>query len=142
MPLFAPRSGGVSKAFTAADAVTKSVSLGTAVAIPLVVVLLLFIAFFAVCCCKKRREKKKAAKQERDESYDGLTANAGYERSSNGGRDRGREKGMGYVHHKEMAVDDWDSDDGMGDSWKMGRGEEVKKLELVYTPLSSQGSRR
>ncbi|KAK0649848.1 hypothetical protein B0T16DRAFT_457220 [Cercophora newfieldiana] len=69
----APRSGGVGKAFTAAEAVTKSISLGTAIAIPLVIVFAVIVAFIMFTVCKRRREKKK--NKEEDEAHDPLTAN-------------------------------------------------------------------
>ncbi|KAK0610843.1 hypothetical protein B0T14DRAFT_314567 [Immersiella caudata] len=70
------RSGGVGKAFTAADAVTKSISLGTAIAIPLAIVFAVIIAFIVFTVCRSRKKKARKAKEERDEAYDRLTASA------------------------------------------------------------------
>ncbi|KAK0716307.1 hypothetical protein B0H67DRAFT_554635 [Lasiosphaeris hirsuta] len=94
MPI-APRSGGVGKVFTAADAVTKSISLGTVVAIPLVIVFAVIVAFIMFTICRRRKKKAKQAKEERDEAYDGLTANAS--KSEADGRHGRRDS-------------DWDSD--------------------------------
>ena len=72
-----PRSGGVGKVFTAADAVTKSISLGTAIAIPLVIVFAVIITFIIFTICKRRKNKAKKVKEERDEAYDALAASHG-----------------------------------------------------------------
>lgn len=69
-----PRSGGVGKAFTAANAVTKSVSLGTAVAIPLVIAFAVILAIITFTICRRRKNKAKKTKQEQDEAYNALTA--------------------------------------------------------------------
>jgi len=90
-----PRSGGVGKAFTAADAVTKSITLGTAIAIPLAIVFAVVIAFIIFTVCKRRKDKSKKDKGERDEAHDPLTAT---HNSSKAEADR-------------RAISAWDSDE-------------------------------
>lgn len=68
------RSGGVGKAFTAADAITKSLSLGTAVAVPLAVVFAVVIAFIFFMVCKRRKDKKAKQEEALDEARDPLTS--------------------------------------------------------------------
>lgn len=100
------------KVFTAADAVTKSISLGTAVAIPLVIVFLVVVLFFVFFCCKKRRDKKKELSSRQggdgDEAHASLTGTSSSDRNQR-------------VRSDISSSADWESDSDEGDLEK-GRG--------------------
>ncbi len=121
-----PRSGGVGKAFTAADAVTKSISLGTAIAIPLVIVLFVIFAFAIFIVCKRRKDKAKKAKQEPDEAYDSLAAN---QSGSKPESDRYAKSG-------------WDSDEEAEMKPQAPKTQHLPLEFSFYTPQPSPGTSR
>ena len=128
-----PRSGGVGKVFTAADAVTKSISLGTAVAIPLAIVFVVVIVFFVFFCCKKRRNKKKESSSL--QGGDGDEAHASLTRTSTSDRNQ-------RVRSDISSPADWESDSDEGDLEK-GRGREAGmnggREKMVEVSLSFGG---